>query len=1017
MPKKQRMPVRASLVSCMAVLLGFLSTDLSVAQTRLITGTVTEASTGMPLAGVSVQVRDGAFEVSTDAAGAYSLEAATGDVLVFSLAGFATQYVTVGRGSVTNVTLAGDIEPLEQLVVVGYGSQQRTGITASVQRVLAEDAGAGLVGSPEQLYQGRVAGVNVIQSGGEPGAPATVRFRGGTSIIASNEPLYVIDGIPIDNGSSAPVGADGTDSGRKNPLVFLNPHDIETIDVLRDASAAAVYGNRGANGVVLVSTKGGADGQLQVDYDGSVSASSFVRALPVLSAAEYRQFVNSNGLPTLRLGEANTNWQDAITRTAVSQDHNLAFGGGTPETQYRASASYRNQQGIIINSGMERVTGRVNVRHEALEDRLGLDLRMTGSFFQDNRAPFQQTGGYAGGLLANVLKFNPTLPVYNADGSFYEISGQTSVRNPVALAEQVQDLTSSTRLLSSFKADYSVVPGLTASMRLGLDRQQASRRVFIPGANPLRRRQMGEARQGNNEFSSVLAEAYGSYVRSSAKSHRIGLVGGYSFQEFFREGFHAATTGLASDRFSYTYLGAGDSETYSIGSFKETSRIVSFFGRLSYDYLNRYMVTASVRRDGSSRFGPDNEWGIFPAVTVGWRVSDLAFIQRRTRVSDLKLRVGWGITGNHDFGTLGSPRNLRATDISLPADTTVQGAIPVFPDHPALKWEETSQVNFGIDYGFWSDRLYGSVDYYLKNTHDLLLELEVPEPTAVPTRLANAGRMQNRGVDAVANARVLDRGRLFLELGAVFSANRNTVKDLGGLTRIYTGRASGAGLSLTNTQIITPGHSFGSFLAPVFAGFDGSSGEQRCRSASGANVACYEVPRSEWEVVGSALPDFEYGLTADFTYGNWDLSLFLRGEHGRHVFNNTGLEFAAKNLVHTQLNFLRTALDDPTPLTDTPQYSSRWIQEASFLRVEVLSLGYTFAGISALNRLAGTVRRARIYVAANNLFVFTDYAGWDPEVNTEASARLGRLSILSHGIDYTNYPRPRTVTAGISLGF
>ena len=1001
----------------MVVLLGFCSADSSFGQRRPVTGTVTEASTGMPLPGVSVQVLDGPVEVLTDAAGFYRLEAATGDVLVFSLMGFATQTVTIGAGSVASVALLEDIGPVEQLVIIGYGSQQRTGITGSVQRVIAEEASVGLVGSPEQLYQGRVSGVNVIQSGGEPGAPATVRFRGGTSIIASNEPLYVIDGVPIDNGGSVPVGADGTDSGRKNPLVFLNPHDIEAIDVLRDASAAAMYGSRGANGVILVSTKGGAYGQLQVDYEGSVSASSFVRALPLLSAAEYRQFVDSNGLPAFRLGDANTNWQDAITRTAYSQDHNLAFGGGTPETQYRASVNYRDQQGIIINSGMERVTGRVNVRHQALDDRLGLDMRMTGSFFQDNRAPFQQTGGYAGGLLSNVLKFNPTLPVYNADGSFYEISGQTLVRNPVALAEQVRDLTNSTRLLGSFKADYSLVRGLTATVRLGLDRQQASRRVFIPGANPLRLREMGEARQGNNEFSSVLAEAYGSYLRSGENGHRIGVLGGYSFQEYFREGFHAATTGLPSDAFSYEYLGAGDRETYAIGSFRETSRIVSFFGRLSYDYRNRYIVTASVRRDGSSRFSPDKEWGIFPAVTVGWRISDLAFIQRLPAVSDLKFRIGWGITGNHDFGALGSARNYRAADISLPADTTVQGATPVFPDTPGLKWEETSQLNLGIDYSFWSDRLYGSVDYYFKNAYDLLLEIEVPEPTAVPTQFVNAGKMRNRGVEVVANARVLDRGRMLLELGAVFSANRNTVKDLGGLTGIYTGRASGAGLSQTNAQIISPGHSFGSFVAPVFAGFDGNSGEQRCRSASGTNVACAEVPVSEWEVVGSALPDFEYGLAAKFTYGSWDLDLFLRGESGGHLFNNTGLEAASKNLVHTQLNFLRTALDDPTPLTDTPQYSSRWIQEASFLRVEMLSLGYTFAGTAALGRLLGTVRRARVYVAANNLFVFTDYAGWDPEVNTEASERLGRLSVLSHGIDYTNYPRPRTITAGISLGF
>ncbi len=1012
-----RMPAKASVLSGLLLLLGLCSTDASLGQRRLISGTVTEAATGMPLTGVSVRVQDSPAGAITDAAGAYSLDASAGEVLEFFLTGYAAQYVTVGTGSEVDVALVEAFKLLDELVVVGYGTQRRADFNAAASRVIAEGALVGLVGSPEQLFQGRVPGVNVILNGGEPGAPVTTRFRGGTSISASNDPLYVIDGIPIDNGYSAPAGADGTDSGHKNPLFFLNPNDIEVIDVLRDASAAAMYGSRGANGVILVSTKGGAAGQLQVDYNGSVSASSLVRALPLLSASEYRQFVSASGLPTVNLGDASTNWQDAITRTALSHDHNLAFGGGSPATRYRASVGYRNQQGIIINSGMERLTGRVNVSHRALDERLRLDLRMAGSFFQDNRAPFQQTGGYSGGLLTNVLKFNPTLPVYNSDGSYYENPGQTSIRNPVALAEQVQDLTNTSRLLSGLKADYALLPALTGTVRIGVDRQQASRRVFIPGASPLRSRQMGEARQGNNEFSSILAEAYASYVRPRANAHRISAVAGYSFQEFFREGFHAATTGLASDKFSFNYLAAGDSDTYSIGSFKETSRIISFFGRLGYDYRGRYLVTASVRRDGSSRFSLDDEWGIFPAVTVGWRLSDMALMQRLSFVSDLKLRAGWGLTGNHDFGTLGTARNFRATDISIPEDTTAQGAIPVYPDSPGLKWEETSQLNLGIDFGFWGDRLYGSVDYYFKTSYDLLLELEVPEPAAVSTRLANAGRLRNRGVDIMANARVLDRGRLVLELGGAFSANKNEIKDLGGRDRIFTGRASGAGLSLTNTQIIVPGHPFGSFLAPMFAGFDGATGEQRCRTASGATVACVEVPVSEWEVVGSALPDFEYGLTASLGYRNWDMSLFLRGEQGRHLFNNTGLEYSSKSLVNTYLNFLRPALDDPAPLTDTPQYSSRWIQEASFLRVESLSLGYTFSGSSALDRLIGTVRRARIYVAANNLFVFSDYAGWDPEVNTEASARLGRLSILSHGIDYTNYPRPRTVTAGISLGF
>ena len=1009
----QDMSIRHSIVLVLMLAL----TGLAHGQARTITGAVTEQGSGIPLPGVNIQVLGTLTGAITDMDGAYSLQVTTGDILLFSFVGYISQRVSVGAASSIDVVLAEDLELLEEVVVIGYGTQQRANVTGSAQRVIADEANVGLINSPEQLMQGRVAGMNIIQNGGEPGAPVTIRIRGGTSISASNEPLYVIDGVPIDNSNIAPTGAGGADSGRKNPLVFLNPHDIESIDVLKDASAAAIYGSRGANGVILVTTKKGREGQVQVDYDGYVSSSSFIRDLPLLDASEYRSFVQSNGLPTINLGDANTNWQDAVTRDALSQNHNLAFGGGTANTRYRASVSYLNQEGIIINSGLERVSGRVNVNHRALDDKLRLDMRVTGSFFNDNRAPFQQTGGFSGGLLTNVLKYNPTLPVYNADGSYYEIIGQTSVRNPVALAEQVEDFTRTTRLLGGLKADYEIIPGLVGVVNVGMDRQQASRRVFIPGGNPLRQVVKGEARQGNNELSSVLLEVYGNYARSHQDIHNVGVTAGYSFQEFFNEGFSAATTGFVSDVFTYNNLSAGDTETFAISSYKQTNRLISFFGRLNYDYLGRYILSSSLRRDGSSRFGADQKWGFFPAVTVGWRLSDERFLQGISAINDLKLRVGWGITGSQEIGNLRSLPIFGSAGSAVFGEAIISGVAPTNFANPLLKWEETSQLNVGLDFGLWSDRIYGAIEYYVKDTDDLLLEFDVPQPAAVPTRLANAGQMRNQGFDLGLNARLIDRGDLFVEVGGTFNANTNEIIDLGGRTQIFTGRSSGAGLSQINTQIITPGEAFGSFYAPLFIGFDAETGEQRCRGASGSDVACSDIPISEYQVVGAAQPDFQYGFTTSLVYKGWDASVFLRGEEGRDVYNNTGIEYTSKNLANTNVNFLREALEDPTPLAEAPQYSSRWIQDASFLRVENVTIGYTFRNVGALSDVVGVIRRARIYIAANNLFVFTQYDGWDPEVNTEASASVGNISILSLGIDYTNYPRPRTFTAGVSLGF
>ncbi|QXD16586.1 TonB-dependent receptor [Rhodocaloribacter litoris] len=997
--------------------------SLAFAQ-RTITGTVTDADSGLPLPGVNIAIKGTMTGTTTDINGQYRIQANQGDVLVFSFVGYLTQEVPVGTQDVIDVALAVDEVLLDEVVVVGYGTQRRANVTGSAERVNADEANVGLVSAPEQLIQGRVAGVNIIQNGGEPGAPTTVRIRGGTSISASNEPLYVIDGVPIDNAGGTPgllnEGGNTPSSGRKNPLVFLNPNDIESIDVLKDASAAAIYGSRGANGVILITTKKGRAGQVQVDYDGYVSTSNFARKLDLLTAEEYWAAVRFYGLPEDNLGNADTDWQEAVTRDAVSHQHNLAFGGGTSATQYRASVSYLKQEGIIIDSGLERVSGRINVNHSAFDDRLRIDTRLTGSFFNDNRAPFNQTGGFEGGLLTNVMKYNPTLPVRRADGTFFEIPGQTSVRNPVAMAEQVDDIVKTTRLLGSFKADYDftfITEGLTGTVNLGLDRQQASRRYFIPGANPLKQAVNGEAQQSNREQSSQLIELYGTYARLFGDAHNVSLVGGYSFQEFLQEGFQAMAQGFVTDLFEFNNLAAGNSETFSISSFKQKNRLISFFGRLNYDYRGRYILSASLRRDGSSRFGADEKWGFFPAFTLGWRLSDESFLQGVEAISDLKLRVGWGVTGSQEIGNLRSLPIFGSAGNAVLGEQEVSGVAPTNFPNPDLKWEETTQFNVGLDFDLWDSRVYGSVEYYVKNTDDLLLEFEVPQPAAVPTRLANAGEMKNTGVDVALNAVVLDRGDLFLEFGATFNRNKNEIENLGGRTQIFTGRASGAGLSQLNTQILTPGEPFGTFFGPEFIGFDPQTGIQLCRGAQTQSAPCSDIGQAEWLIIGSAQPDFTYGLTTNLTYKNWDFSFFIRGEQGRDVFNNTALEYSSKNLLNTNVNFLRQALEDPTPLAEAPQYSSRWIQDASFLRMENITLGYTFRNVTSLNALVGTIRRARIYVSANNLFVITPYDGFDPEVNTEASSSVGNIPILSLGIDYTNYPRPRTFTAGISLGF
>ena len=1014
-----------------SVILSLALVSMAFGQSN-VTGTVTDEASGFPMPGVNIIIQGTSTGTTTGIDGTYSLGVPSGNaVLVFSFVGFLTQEVAVDGRSVVDVALQEDIALLEDVVVVGYGTQRREDITGSVGSVLADEANVGLVQAPEQLIQGRVAGVNIIQSGGEPGAPVTVRIRGGTSISASNDPLYVIDGVPIDNSNITPSGGNQTDSGSKNPLVFLNPNDIESIDILKDASAAAIYGSRGANGVILITTKGGREGQVQVDYDGYVSSSQFVNSLDLLSGDQYRAFVAQEGLADDFLGSENTDWQDAVTQNATSQSHNLAFGGGTSTTQYRASVGYQDSEGIIINSGLERVSGRVNVNHKALNDKLTLELRLTGSYVQDNRAPFQQTGGFEGGLLTNVMKYNPTLPVYNDDGTFFEIPGQTSVRNPVALAMQIEDIVKNTRTLGNIRAEYEFIDGLTGTINVGLDRQLATRQGFTPAASPLGSAVGGEAFQGSQEGSSKLMELVGNYTRVFADVHNVSVLGGYSFQEFNTEGFRAANQNFVSDLFGFNGLGAGGNNDLTCtinnvgqpcpGAFREQSRLISFFGRVNYDFQGKYIFSGSIRRDGSSRFGDDNKWGIFPSFTAGWRLSQEPFLSDVEALSDLKLRFGWGITGSQEIGNLRSLPifGASAAGNAVIGNSEVSGVAPTNFANPDLKWEETTSFNIGVDFELWEGRFSGVVEYFQKNTDDLLLEFPVPQPAAVPTRLSNAAEVENTGIEVALNAFVVDQGDLTIELGGTFSAIQNEIKDLGGRDQIFTGRASGAGLSQTNTQVLTPGEPLGTFWGPTFMGFCGVEVAMSAAECSGLSEGAQAFlldaqGNRSVGIIGNAQPDFDYGFTGSVLYGDFDLSFFLRGEVGREVFNNTALEYTSKNLVNTNVNFLQEALNDPTPLAEAPVWSSRWVQEASFLRMENITIGYSFRNFG--NALS-SVRRARVYVAANNLFVITPYDGFDPEINTNAPPAAGGVPIVSLGIDYTNYPRPRTFTAGIQLSF
>ncbi|MDX1429160.1 MAG: SusC/RagA family TonB-linked outer membrane protein, partial [Rhodothermales bacterium] len=580
--------LRRILLSAALVL---VSSTLAFAQEKTVTGTVTDADSGFPLPGVNISVQGTLTGTATGIDGTYSIRVNTGDVLVFSFVGYLPQEVTVADQTTINVALQEDVALLSEVVVVGYGTQRKADVTGAVSNVNVADANVGIVQSPEQMLQGRVSGVRVVQNDGEPGAGVTIRVRGGTSISASNDPLYVVDGVPIDNSSTQPntfsLDGNADNNGPRNPLSFINPSDIASIDVLKDASAAAIYGSRGANGVILITTKKGQAGQLSVNYSGRLSVSQLRKKIDLLSASEYRQFVSDFGLGN-SLGGANTDWQDEIFSDATSQDHNLSFSGGTELTRYRASVGYRDQEGIVVNSGQERVTGNLSASHKAMEEKLELNVNLNGSFVNDNLTPTTETNGFESTLLGNVVKFNPTLPVTDTDSGclfdtgsgFCEIG--TSVRNPVAIAEQIQDFVKTSRILGGFNANYKFTSALSAKVNVGLDQSSSTRRTYVPKTSPLQPgiTQNGTAAQNTLQRGSRLIELTGQYQEILSDVHSVTLLGGYSWQDFVTESFGVETRDFVTDFVGFNNLGLGASEQKPSSS-KEASKLISFFGRVN----------------------------------------------------------------------------------------------------------------------------------------------------------------------------------------------------------------------------------------------------------------------------------------------------------------------------------------------------------------------------------------------------------------------------------------------------
>ncbi len=994
----------------MSLLFSMFLVGPALSQGKTVKGQVISGDEREPLPGVNVIVKGTLKGASTDIDGVFVIEdVSPGDVLVFEFIGYQKQEVPVGDRETINVRLVPEAISGEEVVVIGYGTQERKDVTNAIASLTEDAFNKGVTTDPQQLLQARVPGVTVTSSSGDLGAAPLIRIRGGTSITASNDPMIVIDGVPIEFAAATPqlsgdgAGVDNPGTGlRDNPLATLNPNDIASIDILKDASAAAIYGARGGNGVILITTKSGRPGVLTLNYDVYTSISSQSRKYDLLNAEEYRAFANRVGA-TFEGGNTDTDWQEAVTQDAIGHYHNIQMSAGTENTQYLVSAGFMDEEGIIIGTDRQRISGRLNLTHKMLDQKLRLGVKVNPSYVKRNNAPYRQDGGFRGGLFTNVLKYNPTLPVRNPDGSFFHFSNP-DIRNPVAMAELIDDKSETVRVLANATAEYDFTSSLTGKLNIGLDRSNGDRGLYQPNALPYAASFGGRADVLTNERRNVLFETTLNYRTQLSEKQDLEVWAGYSYQDFDNFFSQATAQGFVTDAFSFNNLSAGSNFTVRPQSGGASSRLVSFLGRAIYSLNDKYLLNGAIRYEGSSRFGSDNRWGTFPSISVGWRLSEEEFLKGSGTFSDLKLRVSYGITGNQDIGDFLALPILGPGANAVIGGQVLTGISLSQLANPNLKWEETSQANLGVDFSLWGNKVAGSLDLYQKNTTDLLLNVDIPQPAPVETQIQNIGEVRNRGIELVINTINVASSDFFWRSSINFSANQNEVLDIGEKPAIIHGRVSGAGLSGVNAQIILPGHPLGSFFGPRFLGYDANGNE--ILSTDPDRPESSQGPLGDGRfILGDAQPDWTFGIASTMVWKDFDLRFAIQGVQGFELLNNTRLEYQRPSNVFNSLNMFADAVKDVEDGLDpnaTVAYTDRFIEDGSFIRLQNVTLGYTFD--------TAFFRNLRVYISADNLLLLTDYQGLDPEVNTFTEG------VPSLGIDYTNYPRARTFSLGLNIG-
>ncbi|WP_233507226.1 SusC/RagA family TonB-linked outer membrane protein [Adhaeribacter pallidiroseus] len=1010
----------------------------------MITGKISDEK-GDALPGVTVLLKGTSIGTASNTEGKYSISVPNSSgVLVFSFIGNLTKEVSFNGAGVQDVTLQADTKALEEVVVVGYGEQEKKDLTGAISSVAAKDIQKIQVSSVDQALQGQVAGVQISTTSGAPGGNVNVLIRGVSSINGGVQPLFVIDGYPVSN------------VGIGNPLNTINPNDIESVDVLKDASATAIYGSRGSNGVIIITTKRGKTGASKIELDSYMGFQEVGKKLDLMNAQEFAsmvvdarnagyldnfpngninddntkrsgvnfdisdKFKNPAGLPT-------TDWQDAIFRRAPIRNYQLSASGGTDALRYAVSGGYFQQEGIIINSGLKRYNFRANLDGQ-LTKKLAFGVSLLPSYTQLREVP--ATGHYGAlGLIASATGMDPSVPVYNPDGTYGNtippVDGNAAIQNPVKIANELQNPSSQFRILSNAYLEYTLVPNLKLRTSFGVDLNYFKSNLWNPSTlSSAAATGPATARASNTENTNWLTETTLSYKKAFGENHLLNFVGGFTAQRAYNNSVTTTAGNFPDDLITNINGGIINGGSQNI----EVNNLVSLLARANYSYQDKYLLTATVRSDGSSRFGRNNRWGTFPSASVGWRISNEEFMKNIRFINDLKLRASYGVTGNNAIGNYRAISLLSSNNYVI-GDAVVPGLVPASLSNNNLSWESQSQLDIGIDLSVANGRVNITSDFYDKRNKDMLFNIQTPSATGFTNAFVNVGEVQNKGIELGINTRNLV-GEFGWSTNFNITFNQNKVLAM----NEETARIFGSTAPRANSNVTQVGDAIGVFYGRRAIGIFNSaqeiveSGAQP--NAKPGDIRWKDVNQdgkiddNDREVIGNPNPDFFFGFNNSFSYKGFSLDITTSGMYGQDVYNAM---FAVNNSgVQNNLKFIDEARwrspENPGKSQDgkmfgrairgglngNTSYSSLYIFDASYWRIRNVTLGYNLPSALLKN---WKIQNARVYLAVNNLYTFTDYIGYDPEVGIADSNQTAL------GVDFGTYPINRSFTIGINLGF